>query len=84
MTTGATSPLRIAMIGRRVWLSAPYLTTGPVAYPTVNFVYNPDLGTNGAYTQFSTHDGKGLVAGCDWRNLLVKSIELLVILLSRM
>lgn len=68
VTTGATSPLRIAMIGRRVWLSAPYLTTGPVAYPTVNFVYNPDLGTNGAYTQFSTHDGKGLVAGCDWRN----------------
>ena len=68
VTTGATSPLRIAMIGRRVWVSAPYLTSGPVAYPTVNFIYNPDLGINGAYTQFSSHDSRGLVAGCDWRN----------------
>lgn len=55
----------VSWIGRRVWVSAPYSTTTTATVSTVNFVLDPTI-RNGVYTMFSSHDGYGLVSGCDW------------------
>ncbi len=55
----------VSWVGRRVWVSAPYSTTTTVTDATVNFVLDPTI-RGGVYTMFSTHDGYGLVGGCDW------------------
>lgn len=55
----------VSWVGRRVWVSAPYSTTTTVTDATVNFVLDPTI-RGGVYTMFSSHDGYGLVAGCDW------------------
>jgi hypothetical protein len=58
----------LSWIGQRLWVSAPYSRTDAVANSTVNFVYDPTIGARGSWMQFSTADGKGLTAGCNWHN----------------
>ena len=61
----AHEAISVSWVGRRVWISVPYSTTGSVVNPTVNFVMDPSI-RNGAFTQFKTADGYGLIGGCDW------------------
>ena len=57
--------ITVSYIGRRVWVSAAYSTGDLATVPTVNFVFDPSI-NDGVYTMFSTYDGYGLIAGCDW------------------
>lgn len=57
--------ISVSWVGRRVWISAPYSKDTTVTVPTVNFVLDPTI-RGGVYTMFSSHDGYGLVGGCDW------------------
>lgn len=60
-----TSSVGVSYVNRRVWLSIPYSNTGtPVATPTINYVFDPQL--NGVFVAHETSDGKGLVSGADW------------------
>lgn len=61
----AHEAISVSWVGRRVWISVPYSTTTLVTNPTVNFVMDPSI-RGGAFTQFQTADGYGLVGGCDW------------------
>lgn len=54
----------VSWVGRRVWLSLPYSTTGSATYPTVNMVFDPTIRS---YMLFSTADNRGVVGGCDYR-----------------
>jgi len=57
--------ISVSFVGRRVWISAPYSKDTTVSVPTVNFVLDPTI-RDGVYTMFTSHDGYGLVGGCDW------------------
>lgn len=57
--------ISVSYVGRRVWVSAPYSTDSTPTSPTVNFVLDPSI-RGGVYTKFSSHDGYGLVGGCNW------------------
>ena len=59
---------RLSWVGQRLWVSAPYSESGSVAHPTVNFVYDPTVGADGAWMRFVSSDNKGLFAGCNWRD----------------
>lgn len=62
----AQEAVSLSWIGRRLWLSVPYATDGTNATtPTLNIVFDPSMRS---YTMFKTADGKGVVAGCDWRD----------------
>jgi len=66
LSTASSEPYSVSFVGRRVWLALPYDEGNTATQPTVNFVFDPSLGQGGAYTQFATHDGFGLVNGTDW------------------
>lgn len=58
--------ISVSWVGRRVWLSLPYSTTGTAATgPTINLVFDPSLRS---YTMFKTYDSKGVVGGTDFRS----------------
>lgn len=58
----------LSWVGKRLWLSMPYSTTGTAAtVPTVNFVYDPTI-SGGAWVMLQHQDSTGLVGGCDWTN----------------
>lgn len=57
--------ISVSWVGRRVWVSAPYSTTTLATTPTVNWVLDPTI-RNGVFTQFSSADNKGVVAGINW------------------
>lgn len=62
----APEAISVSWIGRRVWLSLPYDTTGTAATtPTLNLVYDPSMRS---YTMFRTYDNKGVVGGTDFRD----------------
>ena len=71
-----TDQVTVSFVNNKVWLSAPYdsdIITGvnPSSlpdYPAVNFVFDPTIGQQGAYTMYQSSSGFGLVAGTDWRD----------------
>jgi len=63
-----TEPFGVSYVGRRVWLSLPYDPDGLATSPTASFVYDPSIGSRGAYMKFATHDGKGVIGGINWTN----------------
>lgn len=68
ITVGVEDGFHLSWIGQRLWVSAPYSRNGAVTNSTVDFVYDPTIGPRGSWMQFSTADGKGLTAGCNWHN----------------
>lgn len=50
-------------MNRKVWVSVPYADSGTATFPTVSFVYNPEIGRDGAWTMYQTTDGRGLSGG---------------------
>jgi hypothetical protein len=65
LSTSSPDGISVSWVGGRVWLSLPYSTTGTIpTEPTINLVFDPTLGS---YTMFQTTDGKGVLAGCDFR-----------------
>lgn len=66
VNSGASEAISVSWIGRRVWVSLPYSTSGSAAtVPTLNVVFDPSMGS---YTMFKTADNKGVVGGCDFRD----------------
>lgn len=66
INSSAPEAVSVSWVGRRVWLSLPYSTTGTAATtPTVNLVYDPSMRS---YTMFATADGKAAFAGTDYRD----------------
>lgn len=72
-----------SFVNNRLWLSMPYQNKNiglPPDYPSVNFIFDPSIGPNGAYTMFQSAPslsddatpvaipGFGLVSGCEWRD----------------
>lgn len=66
LSTLALEPYSVSWAGRRAWIALPFDDSNTATQPTRNFVFDPSIGTGGAYTQFATHDGYGLVGGTDW------------------
>lgn len=66
LSTASTEPYSVSFVGRRCWLALPYDPNGTATKPTRNYVFDSSIGANGAYTQFATYDGYGLIGGCDW------------------
>jgi hypothetical protein len=62
----ATSEISVSYVNRRAWLSLPYSKTTTVTDATVNLIYDPSIGPNGAYTMVATGDGYGVRGGCDF------------------
>jgi hypothetical protein len=62
----ATSEISVSYVNRRIWLSLPYSKTTTVTDATVNLIYDPSIGPNGAYTMVATGDGYGVRGGCDF------------------
>ena len=69
-----TDGVSLSWVGRRVWLSLPYATSGSIpSYSTVNFVLDPSLN---AYTMFTTTgasgdpttESYGVIGGTDFRD----------------
>lgn len=81
--------LTLSYVNDRVWMSAPFdfdpttnsSTTNPtgsaVDYPNMNFVFDPSIGQNGAFTMYQSAiyqeaatpveiTGYGLLSGVDW------------------
>jgi hypothetical protein len=61
-----TSTITVSYVNRRVWLSMPYSTSTVATNATVNFVYDPNVSSNGSWVKHSSGDGKGLVGGTDF------------------
>lgn len=58
------SQIFVNYVNRKIWVSVPYSESGSVTYPSTSFIYNPDIGQNGAWTMYSTADGRGAAGGC--------------------
>jgi hypothetical protein len=66
INSAAAEAVSVSWVGRRVWLSLPYSTTGVGAVvATVNIVFDPSMRS---YTMFQTYDNKGVVGGTDYRD----------------
>lgn len=68
LSTASTEPYSVSYVGRRVWFAVPVDPDNISTEPTVNFVFDPSIGDDGAYTKFATHDGYGVVGGTDFTN----------------
>lgn len=77
VNTQAGEAVTVSYIGRRVWLSLPYSETTTVTDPTMNFVYDPSIG-GGAWMQFQTADGYGLLGGTDFRDSTGNELRLMI------
>lgn len=66
INSSSPESVSVSWIGRRVWLSLPYITGGTIATtPTLNIIFDPSMRS---YSVFKTADNSGVVGGCDWRN----------------
>jgi len=76
-----TDYITCSYVNDRLWLSMPFDindTGSNPNYVNCNFVFDPSIGQNGAYTLFQSAtfnnntdviiDGWGLINGCDWRD----------------
>ncbi len=77
VNTVANEPVTVSYIGRRVWLSLPYSETSAVTDSTMNFVYDPTIG-RGAWMQFQSADGYGLLGGTDFRDSAGNELRLMM------
>jgi hypothetical protein len=66
LSLASTEPYSVSYVGRRVWLALPFDADLIATKPTVNFVFDPTINRTGAYMQFATHDGYGVIAGTNW------------------
>jgi len=66
LSTASAEPYSVSWVGRRAWLALPFDRNNVATQPTRNYVFDPSIGDGGAYTQFASHDGYGLVGGTDW------------------
>ena len=74
VSSTTTDGVSLSWVGRRVWLSLPYATSGTIpSYASVNFVFDPSLN---AYTMFTTTgasgdpttESYGVIGGTDFRD----------------
>ena len=66
LSTASTEPYSVSYTGRRVWVALPFDLSNTATLPTRNYVFDPSIGSSGAYIQFASHDGYGLIGGTDW------------------
>jgi len=64
LNTQAANEIFVNFVNNRVWLSMPYSTVDSVDYPSVSFVFDGSIGSEGAWTMFSTSDSRGASGGC--------------------
>ncbi len=72
----------LSFVNNRVWMSMPFDNTDSGTNPTysnINFVFDPTIGSQGAYTMFQSAEytnttpgvaltGRGLINGVDWED----------------
>jgi len=83
INTSVLDDITLSFINNRLWLSMPYAdkdVSVPPAYPSVNFLFDPTIGSRGAYSMFQSSPtfsndatpvvipGFGLVSGTEWRD----------------
>jgi hypothetical protein len=68
--------VRVNYINRRLWLSVPYDDSAPNVSKNI-FVFDPTIGSKGAYMMFQTADGFGGAGGCSL-NTATGTLHLLV------
>jgi hypothetical protein len=78
LSPASTEPYSVSYVGRRVWLSLPFDPDGLATSPTASFVYDPSIGSRGAYMKFATHDGKGVIGGIDWTDSNNNNLRLFI------
>jgi hypothetical protein len=71
----AEDSVSLSWVGRRIWLSLPYSTTGTATGATANIIFDPTIK---AYTLFTTADNKGVVGGCDFRTFNGSDLRLMI------
>ena len=87
VSTDKLENITLTFIRNRLWISLPYRPSDdgtPPEYPSVNLIFDPTIGSQGAYTMFQTAiyfdpliaapdlefvAGSGLVNGCEWRDV---------------
>jgi len=87
ISTDLLENITLTFIRNRLWVSLPYRPSAegaPPEYPSVNLIFDPTIGAQGAYTMFQTApyfdpliesadeefvSGYGLVNGCEWRDV---------------
>lgn len=77
VNNSATDDVSVAYVGRRVWLTLPYSEDSAVTDPTMNFVYDPTI-RGGAWMQFQSADGYGLIGGTDFRDSSGTELRLMI------
>ena len=66
LSAASTEPYSVSYVGRRIWLALPTDPDQATTVPTFNYVFDPSIGRRGAYMQFATHDGVGLIGGINF------------------
>ena len=78
LSIASTEPFSVSWVGRRLWVAMPYDPNGTAVKPTVNFVYDPSIGSGGAYTKFATYDDYGVIGGTDFTDSSNNNFRLLI------
>lgn len=68
----------VSYVNRRVWLSIPYSTGVAATEATVNLIYDPSIGPDGAWTKVSTGDDYGLIGGTDFKTSAGIAVPVLI------
>ena len=83
VNTTVLDDITLSFINNRLWVSMPYQNKNvglPPTYPSVNFIFDPTIGTRGAYTMYQSAPGIsddatpvlipgfGLLSGTEWRD----------------
>ena len=82
----ALTAITLSYINNKLWLSMPYdsdVITGVAPstlpdFPSVNFVFDPTIGSQGSYTMYQSSTGFGLVSGTDWRDSADEAYYLMI------
>ena len=96
VNASAADLITLSFVRDRVWVSMPYLSSdigSPPDYASVNFIFDPTIGSRGSYTMFQTAEwfdptiasptegitgGVGLLSGMDWRDSQDEAFYLMV------
>lgn len=78
LSPASLEPFSVSYVGRRVWLALPTDVDAVATFPTNNYVFDATIGSKGAYMQFSTHDGRGLIGGINWSDANNDNFRLLI------
>lgn len=71
----SSEKISVSWVGKRLWLSLPIADSATPTLPTVNYVYDPFLGS---YTQFQTADGYGVIGGCNFIDAVSNEVRLMI------